>query len=94
MLGHIAKFDHKISTPIIHMDKKLVSWILYPCAAFFHPKLIWLAYLLVYYFSGYHLYTTLLYLLGTGMCLLTTYILKRLTKRYNIYYCRSRPKLV
>ena len=85
MLGHIAKFDHKKSTPIIHMDKQLVSWILYPCAAFFHPKLIWLAYLLVYYFSGSHIYTTFLYLLGTGICLLTTYILKRITKRYNIF---------
>ena len=85
MLGHIAKLDHKISTPIIQMDKKLVSWILYPCAAFFHPKLIWIAYMLVYYLSGYDVYTTLLYLLGTGMCLLTTYILKRLTKRYNIF---------
>lgn len=82
MLSNIVHFDHKISNPILNLDKKFVSWILYPLAAFFHPKLIWLAYTLIYYFSGYNLRTTLIYLMGTGLCLLTTYILKRYTKRY------------
>lgn len=86
MLQKIGHFDNKISTPIINLDKKIISWILYPCAAFFHPKLIWVAYLLVFYFSGYNIYDTLIYLMGTGMCLLTTYILKRFTRR-------ARPQL-
>lgn len=81
MLNHVTKFDKKISTPVIQLDKLIISWILYPFAAFFHPKLIWIAYSLVFYFSGFDAHTTLIYLLGTGMCLLTTYILKRSTKR-------------
>lgn len=81
MLQSIANFDKKISTPIIELDKKIISWILYPCAAFFHPKLIWIAYVLVFYFSRYDTHTTLVYVIGTGICLITTTILKKFTRR-------------
>lgn len=81
VLHHVANFDKKISTPILHLDKKVVSWVLYPFAAFFHPKLIWLAYVLVFYFSGFNVHDTVIYVIGTGLCLLTTYILKKSTKR-------------
>lgn len=81
MLTKLEKIDKKISTPIINLDKKIISWILYPLAAFFHPKLIWIAYALIYYFSNRDIYITAIYLMGTGLCLLTTYILKRFTKR-------------
>lgn len=88
ILETLTKFDHKISTPILHLDKKFISWLLYPFAAFFHPKLIWLAYLIVFYVSGYKIHTTLVYLIGTGMCLLTTFLLKKFTKRYEDWrYC-------
>lgn len=82
MLGAIAEFDRSISQPIIAMDILPVSIVLYPCAAFFHPKLIWLAYTLVFLASGYDPHATIVYLLGTGVCLLTTYLLKRQTRRY------------
>lgn len=81
MLKPIVDLDKKISQPIIQADNMLVSVILYPFAAFFHPKLIFLAYFSVYYFSGYNTHATLVYLLGTGACLLTTFILKKITKR-------------
>lgn len=81
MIQKIASFDRKISTPIIEFDHKIISFILYPFAAFFHPKLIWVAYALVYIVTGYDIPSTLLYLVGTGLCLLTTFILKKFTKR-------------
>ena len=81
MLGSIAEIDRKISSHIITADNLPTTMALYPFAAFFHPKLIWIAYLTVYYISQYDLHATLIYLLGTGLCLLTTFILKKLTKR-------------
>lgn len=82
MIKAIANADQALSKPIIYADNLPTSILLYPFAAFFHPKLIFLAYLSVYYFSGYDLHATLIYLMGTGICLLTTFILKKFTKRY------------
>ena len=82
MFGVISNFDKKISTPIIKLDNFIVSIFLYPFTAFFHPKLILIAYASVYYFSNYHIPKTIIYLLGTGICLVTTTILKKLLKRY------------
>ncbi len=81
VLTYVSSFDQRISKPIISLDHKIISWILYPFAAFFHPKLIWLAYVLVFYYSGFNVHDTVIYVIGTGLCLLTTYILKRSTKR-------------
>ena len=81
MLKAIGEVDRKISKPIIEADNVLVSIILYPFAAFFHPRLIFLAYFSVFYFSAKNIHITGIYLIGTGICLLTTFILKKITKR-------------
>ena len=86
MLGKIAELDRKISRPVIEADATLVSFVLYPFAAFFHPKLIWVAYLAVYFFSGRDLHATVVFLLGSGFCLLTTFILKKSCKRFVFGY--------
>ena len=81
MLSFISRIDKNISKPIIHADNLIFSILLYPFAAFFHPQLIFLAYASIYYFSNYDQPITILYIVGTGLCLLTTTILKRILKR-------------
>ena len=81
MLDCIAKLDKKISKPLITMDNLLVTIILYPFAAFFHPKLIFLAYGSVYYLSGKDIRSTIVYAVGTALCLITSTVLKKLFKR-------------
>lgn len=99
MFGVIYKLDKGISSPIIKLDNIIVSILLYPFAAFFHPKLIFLAYASVYYLSNYHIPKTIIYLLGTAICLITTTLLKKILKRYIIMYnldqghsCKNRQK--
>lgn len=81
MLEIFGKIDRKLSTYIIQADALPYSLLLYPFAAFFHPQLILFPYLFVYYFSGYDLAATIIYLVGTGICLLTTTLLKKIIKR-------------
>lgn len=77
----ISQLDKHISTKIIKADYLIASLVLYPLAAFFHPKLIWIAYVSVWFASGKDWKSTGIYVVGTGLCLLTTYLLKRLFKR-------------
>lgn len=79
----LHKFDNKISHWIHSIDHLVPTAVLYPFAAFFHPGLIWVAYLSVFYLSQYNIRFTLLYALGTLICLLITFILKKITKRFN-----------
>lgn len=81
MLQKLAQIDKQLSYYIINADNLPITIILYPFAAFFHPRLILFAYLAVYYFSRKDVHATFLYLLGTGICLLTTTLLKKMTKR-------------
>ena len=81
MLKVIDHHDRTISSFVIQSDDPVVSVVLYPFAAFFHPKLIFLAYASVYYCSNYHLPTTFVYVIGTLLCLITTTILKKIMKR-------------
>ena len=81
MLKVIDQCDKRISRSIIQTDAPIISGVLYPFAAFFHPKLIFLAYASVYYCSNYHVPTTFIYVIGTLLCLITTTILKKVIKR-------------
>ncbi len=86
MLKSISNFDRRMSAPIIHLDSKPATYILYPFAAFFHPKLIWIAYASVYLVSGC-VESTLVYLAATLFALICTTILKKITRR-------ARPALI
>lgn len=81
-IARLHKLDHKISRWVHELDHLLPTAILYPFTAFFHPGLIWVAYLTIYYLSQYNLKFTLLYALGTLTCLLTTMFLKKVTNRF------------
>jgi positive regulator of sigma E activity len=81
MLQKLNKIDQRISKWIHRKDHLISSVILYPFAAFFHPGLIWLAYLTVYLFSYQNLRLTVAYALGTLTCLLITFFIKKLAKR-------------
>lgn len=73
--------DHKISGSLHQLDQIIVSFILYPFAAFFHPGLIWIAFLSIYYFSGYNFEFLAIYVIGVLLCLLTIFLLKKTLKR-------------
>ena len=81
MLQTISDVDKKVSRPIIEADNPIVSIILYPFAAFFHPRLIFLAYFSVFYFSAKNIHITGIYSIGTGICFLTIFFLKKIIKR-------------
>jgi len=82
VLREINKIDHRISKWIHHKDHIIISSILYPFAAFFHPKLIWIAYLAVYFLSQENVRFTAVYALGTLTCLILTTVIKKIVKRY------------
>ena len=81
MFNKISEVDKAVSRPLIKLDNLFVTILLYPFAAFFHPKLIFLAYFSVYWISGTDKYATIIYLIGTGICLITTTILKKILNR-------------
>jgi positive regulator of sigma E activity len=81
VLHKLNKLDHHISKWIHRKDHFISTVILYPFAAFFHPGLIWLAYLTVYLFSYENLRFTGTYTLGTLACLLITTFIKKMAKR-------------
>jgi positive regulator of sigma E activity len=80
-LQKLNKIDHRISKWIHRKDHLISTVVLYPFAAFFHPGLIWLAYLTVYLFSHQNLRYTGVYALGTLACLLITTFIKKIAKR-------------
>jgi hypothetical protein len=92
VLGYLHHLDNKISGHIHQIDNKIVSIILYPFAAFFHPGLIWIAFMSMYYFSGYNLEFLIVYIVGVLFCLMTIYFLKKALKRYVFFNIkRDRP---
>ena len=82
IIGYLRHLDHKISGHIHQADNIVISCILYPFAAFFHPQLIWIAFMCVYYFSGQNLNFLAVYIVGVLLCLLTIFMLKKSLKRY------------
>jgi hypothetical protein len=82
MLSALINLDRKISLWIMDIDTGLVSKLLYPFAAFFHPGLIWIAYLSILYLSNFDLALTALYVLATLVSVIMTTILKKMFKRY------------
>lgn len=76
-----TKLDKTISKWIHNKDNIVTTVILYPFAAFFHPGLIWLAYLTVYLFSHGNIRFTAVYLFATIICLLTTTLIKKIANR-------------
>jgi hypothetical protein len=54
IISKLKHFDHKISGNIHQIDNIIISCILYPFAAFFHPGLIWIAFGSIYFFSNYN----------------------------------------
>jgi len=84
MFKQLNSLDHSLSSILHNKDSLPLTAILYPLAAFFHPGLIWIAYLLVYYFSIYSIRFTAVYALGTLICVIATTILKKIIKRYHI----------
>jgi hypothetical protein len=86
LLQKLNKLDQRISKWIHRKDHLISTVVLYPFAAFFHPGLIWLAYLTVYLFSYQNLRYTATYALGTLACLLITTFIKKIAKRYEYFY--------
>ena len=82
-MKRVTQLDHRISGTIHRSDNIIATVLLYPLAAFFHPGLIWIAYLSIYILSLYSLKLTAVYILGTLCCLITTTLLKRIAKRYS-----------
>ena len=81
ILGYLHHIDNIVSGRIHQLDNIVISCILYPFAAFFHPALIWIAFTSMYYFSNYNLNFLIVYVAGVLLCLLAIYILKRTLKR-------------
>lgn len=81
VLSKLDKIDKNISKWIHQKDHLISTVILYPFAAFFHPALIWLAYLSVYLLSNQNLRFTAIYALATLICLLATTFIKKMAKR-------------
>lgn len=81
IFAKLNKLDHKISKWIHKKDHLVSTVILYPFAAFFHPGLIWVAYLSIYLLSHQNVRLTVAYALGTLICLLVTTFIKKMTKR-------------
>lgn len=82
MLSLLVDLDRRFSLWIMDIDTGFISTVLYPFAALFHPGLIWIAYLSVFYFSNYDLAVTALYVLATIISVIMTTILKRIFRRY------------
>ena len=85
LLAYLNHIDNKVSGRIHQLDNIIVSCLLYPFAAFFHPGLIWVAFLTIYFFSHYNLNFLIMYVIGVLLCLLTIYLLKKTLKRYEIF---------
>jgi hypothetical protein len=81
-MENLHRLDQKVSMWIHDLDHLIPTYILYPFAAFFHPGLIWIPYLSILYLSNYDLGFTLLYVVGTLLCLIATTLLKKIAKRY------------
>lgn len=81
ILGYLNHLDNKISGRIHQLDNIIISCILYPFAAFFHPGLIWIAFTSMFYFSDYNLNFLVVYIAGVLLCLLTIFLLKKALKR-------------
>lgn len=81
ILGYFNHIDNVVSGKIHQMDNIVISCILYPFAAFFHPGLIWIAFGSMFLFSGYDYNFLALYVIGVLFCLLTIYLLKKTLKR-------------
>lgn len=94
VIKKLHKLDNKISHWIHSLDHLLPTAVLYPFTTFFHPGLIWVAYLSVYYLSQYNLRFTLLYALGTLICLIITFILKKITKRFQSSHTEPAPNSI
>ena len=77
----LAKIDHRLSSIFHRKDNFFLTVVLYPFAAFFHPGLIWVAYLLVYILSISNMHFTIVYAIGTLCCLICTTLLKKVAKR-------------
>jgi positive regulator of sigma E activity len=86
LLQKLNKLDHRISKWIHRKDHLISTVVLYPFAAFFHPGLIWLAYLTVYLFCHQNLRFTGVYALATLACLLITTFIKKIAKRFQSNY--------
>lgn len=80
-ISNLSNMDRELSRPIIHLDRKEVTWLLFPFSSLFHPKMIWIPLLIVFYLSGWKLYDVGVYLLGMLVCLICTTVLKRHFKR-------------
>lgn len=81
LLHKLNKIDQRISKWIHRKDHFISTVILYPFAAFFHPGLIWLAYLTIYLFSNGNFRFTVAYAVGTLACLLITTFIKKIANR-------------
>lgn len=81
LISGLQELDYKLSTWLHRKDNIPMSVLLYIPAAFFHPWLIWIGYLLVYHFSNRNIKFTLLYALATLISVIATTILKRNFKR-------------
>lgn len=79
----LTTLDISLSHRLHNTDTLVLSCILYPFAAFFHPKLIWLAFVSIYYVTN-SISVMLVYIISTLLCLLTTTLLKRLISRYSM----------
>jgi hypothetical protein len=86
LLAQLNSWDQKASKWIHRKDHLLSTLVLYPFAAFFHPGLIWLAYLAIFSFAHGDTRITTVYALGTLLCLIVTTLLKKIAKRYSSRY--------
>ena len=86
ILSEFKQIDVNISKHIHELDHPVLTYVLYPFTAFFHPGLIWIPYLSVFYLSTFDLEVTFLYLIATLVCLINTTLLKKIFRRYTLAY--------
>ena len=80
-VGSIQELDHYISEPILTLDHPVASWFLLPFSSLFHPKMIWIPILTIYYMSGKSVLDAAYYGFGMVVTLLVSTLLKRRLKR-------------
>jgi hypothetical protein len=80
-MSSLGAIDRQLSQPILTLDNPIISAILFPFSSMFHPKMIWIPILIVYYLSKKSLFDVALYCAGMLVCLIMTTLLKRKINR-------------
>lgn len=76
-IKNLVELDHHVSEYLLKLDNPYVTYFLLPFSSLFHPKMIWIPILTIYYLSSRSILDAIYY----GLCMLVTLIFSTLMKR-------------